>query len=283
METGRIQYFAYMDNHFNVHHSVSENCEDPFTKLHMHSMYELYLFLDGEGYFRVSGNNYKLEPGMIMFMRPGEAHSLYVSKNKKYERVSIHFDGECFVNMPDVAEMLASFTKLESGIGNCYMPDDDKSYCMKLFEQMTSSDNTDNVSKRLSLVSTIPALLFHLKKKLSDYTQPENVSTDSLVRQIVRYIDENLYNRWSLDDLAASLYRDKAYLNRRFKKEVGTGIWDYTIRKRIIGIKQRIHAFADVNEAFRASGFGDYSSFFRNYVKITGNTPSEDIKNTNAQ
>jgi len=275
---GRIQLFTHIDSYFNAHHSVSENYEDPFTKLHMHSMYELYLFLDGEGSFRVSGNSYTLSPGMIMFLRPGEAHSMYVSNNKRYERISIHFDGAYFENVPDVKNMLTSFSLLESGNDNCFLPDDDSIYCNKLFEQMTNPENTDDESKHLAIGSTLPALLFHLKTRLSHFQTAEKVSSDILVHQIIKFIDKNLYCHWSLDDLAATLYRDKAYLNRHFKKEVGTGIWDYTIKKRIISIKQRMHTFSNANEAFKASGFGDYSSFFRNYVKITGNTPSDDIK-----
>ena len=69
-----VPLFNYADSNFIVHHTVSENFEDPYTRLHMHTMYELYCFLDGEGVFTVEGNIYKLESGMLLLIRPGEAH-----------------------------------------------------------------------------------------------------------------------------------------------------------------------------------------------------------------
>ena len=41
-----VPLFNYADSNFIVHHTVSENFEDPYTRLHMHTMYELYCFLD---------------------------------------------------------------------------------------------------------------------------------------------------------------------------------------------------------------------------------------------
>ena len=278
MENGRIQLFSYRDEFFNVHHSVSENYEDPYTKLHMHSMYEIYYFIDGKGEFHVSGNTYKLEPGMIIVMLPGEAHSMTVYTDKQYERVSIHFDQNYFEGINIIDTILNSFSKRKYEYGNCYLEVNANSIITNLISEMTNPALKDSNEKMLALVSNLPALLYHLSIKITQNTSVTGASRDNLVWQTIKYIDENLYKNWTLDDLAAKLYRDKAYLNRRFKKIIGTGIWDYTIRKRIIGIKQRIHSFSSVNEAFKSSGFGDYSTFFRNYVKVTGNNPSDDIK-----
>ncbi|MGN1121028.1 MAG: helix-turn-helix domain-containing protein, partial [Eubacteriales bacterium] len=88
---------------------------------------------------------------------------------------------------------------------------------------------------------------------------------------------------WTLDQLAERLYRDKAYLNRRFKNVVGTSIWDYTIQKRINNAQRTLYRNGSIQEAFKASGFHDYSTFFRNYTKIAGITPSDDLRRHVAQ
>lgn len=277
MENGRIQLYGYRDANFNVHHSVSSNYQDPYTNLHMHSEYELYLFLDGDGKFNVSGNIYTLIPGTVMFMRPGEAHSLSISTDKRYERIAIHFNRTYFEENHPVNSVLDFFDKKESGFCNCFIGDKNDSFITKLFHEMTDDSVKNQGERLLSLEANIPALLYSLSKSSTHGMNPTGFSSDTLIRQIVRFIDTKLYEEWNLDDLAASLYRDKAYLNRCFKKAIGTGIWDYTIRKRIIGIKQKIHSFSNVNDAFRASGFKDYSTFFRNYVRITGVPPSSDL------
>ena len=70
-----------------------------------------------------------------------------------------------------------------------------------------------------------------------------------------------------------------AYLNRRFKTVVGTSIWNYTIQKRIVNAQRSLYATGSISSAFQASGFSDYSTFYRNYNRIIGISPSDDLKN----
>ena len=92
MTSGTQVVFSYQDAYFNIHHTISENSEPPYAKLHLHNMYELYCFIDGSGTFTVEGTTYPLESGTIILMRPGEAHSVKIDSSKRYERKAVHFD-----------------------------------------------------------------------------------------------------------------------------------------------------------------------------------------------
>lgn len=285
MEESQVRVlFRYQDAYFNIHHTVSEYFEDPYTKLHLHNMYELYCFLDGEGVFTVEGNSYNLESGTIIFMRPGEAHSVKFASNKRYDRIAIHFSGAYFKNNSVMTELLKSFDAREAGIGNCFLCNDATEYHLKLLREMTNPKiwNNNEVCL-LALEANLPALLYSLSNNYSHNISVEMTYSDRLVRQIIRYIDENLTTEWTLDQLAERLYRDKAYLNRRFKNVVGTSIWDYTIQKRINNAQRTLYRNGSIQEAFKASGFHDYSTFFRNYTKIAGITPSDDLRRHVAQ
>lgn len=277
MENKRIQLFTYCNDYFNIHHSISENYEDPYTKLHMHTIHELYLFIDGDVEFNIAGNKYMLEPGMVMLMRPGEAHSLNILSEHKYERISIHFDKSYFENNYGVCRILDLLSDKSRHSLCVFELNKSDSIVEKLFHEITDTSHSNNKDKLTAVTTNLPALLYHLYAEATKKVPVSGKAVDTLVQQIINYIDNNLYTNWTLDDIADALYRDKAYLNRKFKQVIGTGIWDYTIRKRIIGLKQKMHSFSSVNEAYKSSGFTDYSTFFRNYVKITGNPPSYDL------
>lgn len=271
--------YAYLDDDFNVHHTSSINYVDRFTHIHMHSMYELYMFVSGEAQFSVLGNQYDLKPGMIMFMRPGEVHSISkLNTNKTYERYSLHFNPGIWRENPEMCEFLNHLNKMPIGMGNCFYCMDEIDYFKKLFDEITNPENKRKKLCRTSLLTILPVMIYSIYTKSDCFVSAVDSTTDKLVNQIITYVNNRLFDdSWTLDDLAGSLYRDKAYINRRFKSVIGTGIWDYTIKKRIISIKQKMHLYHSVNEAFAESGFREYSTFFRNYVKITGNPPSDDI------
>ena len=280
----REQLFYYQDSDFNVHHTVSENFEDPYTKLHLHTLYEVYCFLDGAGVFTVEGNTYTLESGTILFLRPGEAHSVKIEPSLRYERIALHFPSSCFKDNAAMCELLQSFDTHEAGIGNCFFCNDETEYHLKLLREMTNPRwQSRRGVCRLALETNLPALLYSLSNNYSRNISVDMLSSDRLVRRIIRFIDENLASEWTLEQLAERLYRDKATLNRRFKNVVGTSIWDYTIQKRVIHAQRNLYRLGSIPEAFKQSGFRDYSTFFRNYTKITGVTPSEDIRRHKAE
>lgn len=277
-ESKRVLLFNYSDSNYNLHHTVSENFEDPYTELHMHNMYELYCFLDGEGIFTIEGNIYKLESGTIFLMRPGEAHSAKIVSSRRYERIAVHFNPS-FKENTVVNELLHQIEAHDNGDGNCFFCNDETEYHIKLLREMTNPRlQYDHKACILAVEANLPALLYSLSNNYSHKVVVNSSASDRLVWQIIRYIDSHLSTEWSLDELAEHLYRDKVYLNRRFKTVIGTSIWDYTIQKRIINAQRSLYGSGSIPAAFQASGFNDYSTFYRNYNKIIGISPSDDLK-----
>lgn len=56
---------------------------------------------------------------------------------------------------------------------------------------------------------------------------------NDLIKQILIYIDNNIYSKISLDDLSRLFYYNKDYIMRLFKKELNITIIDYINKKRI--------------------------------------------------
>ena len=63
--------------------------------------------------------------------------------------------------------------------------------------------------------------------EFGDYMKPD------LVRQLLIYIDDNIYAKISLEELSRIFYYNKDYIMRIFKKKLGITIVDYLNKKRI--------------------------------------------------
>lgn len=67
-------------------------------------------------------------------------------------------------------------------------------------------------------------------------------------------------------------------MNKLFRSATGTTIGEYIIYKRIIHARGLIGHGMRISEAAEKSGFADYSSFYRAYVKRMGHSPQCDCQ-----
>ena len=79
----------------------------------------------------------------------------------------------------------------------------------------------------------------------------------------MKYIQCHLNEPLHIDTIAETFYWNKAYLQIKFKKEVGISLHDYIIREKIA----------------EKTGFPTYSTFYRNFIKITGLSPQDVVDN----
>ena len=99
---------------------------------------------------------------------------------------------------------------------------------------------------------------------------------DELGARVAKYLNSNIEKPISLDRLATKFFISKYHLCRAFKKYSGTSVHSYINHKRIIYAKQLIEAGETASGAAERVGFGDYSAFYRAYVKIVGKSPTKE-------
>ncbi len=92
---------------------------------------------------------------------------------------------------------------------------------------------------------------------------------------MLKYIYENINQKISVDDLVALVPLSRRLLETRFKREMGTSIYDYIIRLRIEKVMQQLREGASVSEAAADLGFSDIKNLSRIFRQIEGITPSE--------
>lgn len=249
----------------------NEKYEEAHHYMHTHETAELYYFIAGKTVFHIEGTEYIPERGDILFIRPAEAHYTTVDNSYPYERVVINFDISLFDGIDPERNLLKPLFERKAGKLNIY-----KNYRFKdeihrvCIENMTMSSQND----KMNVYSNLFLLLNEISKVFSD-TATEQEQSDSVEYKIIRYVNKHLCEKLTLDTVCEKFYISKPQLCRIFKKATGTTMGQYITIKRLVTARKLINDGAKPTSVYSECGFGDYSTFYRAYVKNFGEAPSD--------
>ncbi|HFI0166804.1 TPA: helix-turn-helix domain-containing protein [Streptococcus suis] len=96
------------------------------------------------------------------------------------------------------------------------------------------------------------------------------------IEDLIIYIDNYFDRELNLTSLAQKMFVSEQYLSKIFKEEVGIGISEYIIRKRLEKVRSLlIETELSITDIAFSAGFSNINSFNRLFKKYQGLTPSE--------
>lgn len=272
-----MQLFYAEIGQYTVHHSIDPHPVAESFPLHVHRFCEIYYFISGDGSYTVEGRDYPLSPGAILLMREGETHKLHICEGTPYERIAVHFDlNTFFPKGGPYAPLRALFSDHEPGCGNLYLPTgESERFCADIFARICRPV-ADKAELMLHLSSCLPALLCELYS-MEKQPAPARHSDEAAAKiaEIIDYINAHLTEISGLEELERYFFFSKSTLNRLFRRSTGTTVWEFVLIKRLLLARRMIRAGKPATLAAAACGFGDYSAFYRQYLRFFGETPRE--------
>lgn len=242
--------------------------------LHAHDRCEIFCVYSGEGYYITEGTRHKFESGKIILMRSGETHMPELTGTQPYERMALHFHPSILDSIDPEHRLLRPFFDRPLGKCNVY----DRSAAAStgiydIFSKMTIQSD-DVYNNCLHVTSLLFSALIELNKLFDEekylITQPESEN----MQQIIDYVNQNLTAELSVELLCSKFFTSRSHLNRHFKRITGSTVWDYILTKRLTLTRSYISSGMKASEAAEAAGFGDYSSFYRAYVRKYNESPT---------
>jgi AraC family transcriptional regulator of adaptative response/methylated-DNA-[protein]-cysteine methyltransferase len=97
----------------------------------------------------------------------------------------------------------------------------------------------------------------------------------ALVREICRYIEQNIEDRVTLSVLAGKFRRSAFHLQRMFKSVLGVSPKSYIDACRLRQVKQNLQAGHDVTTSLYAAGYGSSSRLYERTASQLGMTPEK--------
>lgn len=269
---------SIQQDQFFFHYSKDEKLPESSIAMHAHVENEIFYFLGGKGTMVVEGNPYELQEGQILIMRSHEFHKPEISMEVPYERMVIQFTDEYIHTTDPQGLLLAPFCDRPLGRSNAFDAEMTKrSLLPELMKRVAQGEERDGYAQRLCCYHNTMAILEEigrLFRKKQDET-PEN-GKFTVVQQVISYIEEHLNEKISLDLLQKEFFVNKFHLNRIFQSATGSTVGEYIIMKRLLLARKFIRMGYIPMSACTASGFGDYSSFYRAYVKHFQISPKEE-------
>ena len=249
---------------------------DKFTT-HTHDMFEINYFISGQARFSVEGNICRLTPGDVLIMRPAETHMPIIDGPAPYERMTIHVTPAYLKRFcPDCDALFSPFIDRRLGVYNQYHSSQFASgHWKSCLQAMAGAQNSfdEEAYVAFNLLAFLAEL--NLAFKARDFAG-ERLEVTDLSAQIIRYINQHLFDEISVQSTAEHYHISPTHLGRLFRKATGTSIWKYITAKRLIAAREKIQAGSPANIVCQECGFGDYSTFFRAYKARFHVAPKED-------
>lgn len=248
----------------------------PEIELHIHNYLEIYLFLDGNVQFFIDSQSIMLKKGDLMVIRNDQIHGPNPLSLENYERYIVHLP----------RELIVSLSSEETDLTACFSNDNDQSIIniseedlpeiIQILNQIENVHHTNCYAENLLTNFLLGQLLILINKhfKNRQYTTIQN-NLSGKIQQVVQYIQENLTQELTLTILEEEFQLSRYYLNRMFKKEIGSTIYQYILLSRISLAKRLLAKNMSVTEICFFCGFNDYSNFIRTFKKVTGLAPKQ--------
>lgn len=207
-------------------------------------------------------------------MRPLEAHYIDIDVNYPYERIVLNFREDLFKDFDNTDLLFEPFFNREAGTFNRYSR---KNFKPEVYNLLINNMLGENSNYRLQVICNLLPLLNEIYKvyKLNRDTV---ISGDFPMRNIVRYINNHINDKITLDTICNEFYISKPQLCRNFKSATGSTVKNYINAKRLANAKRMMLNGILPTRAAELNGFNDYSSFYRAFCKEYGKTPKKECR-----
>ena len=266
-----LEKTGYLKEDFRLFH-INDQTKKDFS-YHYHDFHKIIVFISGKVTYHIEGKAYHLKPRDILLVSQGAIHKPEIDPSVPYERYIfwIRDDLSC-------QELNTCFQKANDRSFNLVRADSALQERLKdllpEIKQTLQNKHFGDTVLRNALFTQFMIYINRIFLRTSSSPDKKTYSSDTQVEQLLKYINRNLSENLSIDQLANRFFFSKYHMMRKFKNETGYTIHNYITSKRLLMARSLISQGMPVMKAAQASGFHDYTTFVRAYKKQFGKAPS---------
>lgn len=259
METERnIEQISFAERGLNSLSGIRHSHEES---------YELIQILEGSGVMLIRDRLYPLKKYSVFFIGAGEIHSA-VPSGGSYIRNTLNISEFCLKRVRELTGGVIG-KLLDTG---CIVTDArSESLINGEFERIYNELKTSGECSELRILPHILSILCHLSEADTRLTG----SINAKITSAMEYIEENLGEHITLDELCGRAHLSKYYFCRLFHETARMSPMNYLLARRISAAKERLlYSDMSISEIALNSGFHSFSNFSNMFKKSSGMTPS---------
>ena len=234
-----------------------------------HEYDELVYYMGGEASLVSRNVKMPLSAGTLVFIPRETFHQFIISDENDYKRCILQYSGDGHVKR--FISSLSDGVKVVTAIS----PNTQRVF--EFLMKMSNCTLTDE-EKTVLLSSAATEILLE-QRFFGEELATNNACVSRLTAAALDYIDKNYGSNIDIGRMAKELNVSQSNLAHVFKADLSISIYKYVTEKRLSSVRALVGEGMTFYNAAIASGFSDYSAFFRHYKKHYGESPTKRTKN----
>lgn len=268
-----LSYFGAEKQHYHIY-----AIHDGIREEHHHDYYHLLYVKSGQVVHTHADNTISLLPGEAFLIPPRFSHKCSFS-GEETVAYSLAFSPDLFhsgFSQSNIYRFLSALS-LYAAEGDVklkvVLSSGQQDTLEKLFSCLIAEQNKTPALEYSAAASLISASLYILAQAWGPLSQDGH---PEVALQCRKFIDEHFMENLSIDSLCRRFSVSHSLLCSSFRRITGETMIQYMRKKRILAAESLIRRdpYISISEVSSAVGFSDSSSFFRNFTRLVGISPS---------
>jgi AraC-like DNA-binding protein len=245
-------------------------------KPHKHNFYLCILFTEGSGVHEIDFNAYKVEPGSVFFLKPGQTHSW---KFDSKPEGSIFFHTQDFYELSFSNRLLQQFPFYfsQKNTPSLVLLSSQISDLHNKFKELNDEYYQKRHYQEIKIISIINTIYIDLARCYID-SKPKEVRSSLRYIETLRSLEKEIECSYLLEK-SAKFYADKLnisskHLNRIVKTTIDKTTSEIISERVLLEAKRLIvHSDNSLTSIAEILGFEDYAYFSKVFKSKTKTTP----------
>ena len=229
--------------------------------LHIHSLYEIYVNLDGNVSFLVNDLLLSVKRGSVIVTRPGDVHRCVFHKPCRHEHYCMWIDAP--IGSPIVDFMHgANFSHL------LFCEADALKEMLRALEVLRN-EKEPSLAQSAAFYGVLSCLCSH-----GEAVDPVSQPLPQEMQEILAYVNANFTELRRVSEICEKWYISPATLNRWFQHYLKISPSAFLESKKLAHAQTMLCTGANITDAAFQSGYSDVSYFISVFKKRFGITPA---------
>ena len=254
-----------------------------YEEEHMHDFLEFVYIISESPTHWIDNKEYKTKHGDLLFINYGQKHKFESDKVFKYVNVLVEprFVSENLINSVNIYEVFmntvyADMNGRRDFENQCISFDENEQNWIEdiIYRMITEYDKQKSGWKAI-ILGYLQVLFSTILRKIKEDITNGKQSLEGYFPDIAEYVERNIMNKITINDIAAKFFYNPAYLGRVLKEHYGKSLASYVKEKRMEKAIELIRTTDDnIQDIIEKIGYVDKKLFYQHFKEAYGEPPS---------
>jgi AraC-like DNA-binding protein len=273
---------SYYSNATDNFHITRISSPKEALNLHRHNYFQIYYMISGKLVHHLESSTAELTAGDIFILPPNQPHYIEIPAGD-VDFYSLSFMSDYYQNIKEANKLILDFLlylqtegaeKIEPKVSLSY---EDTIFTKMLFQRILVEFSGNKTGKSEIIKESVSVLLSLFARVYFEKNAAALVAKEKrqLVMHSIEYIKNHFDEEITISEIVRRSAMSRTNFYTLFHSVTGMPYKEYLNRYRIERAAELIAAGEKISAAGSYCGYSDFSTFYRNFKKYMGISPSE--------